>query len=427
MNANSNAIRRTRNETTPSDSPMIEEGAAFLRLAGAAVSAAAAAAPSTSREAGAPRPATGGETEEVPIVVIGAGQSGLSVGYFLAKHGVRFVILDADARIGDVWRRRWDSLRLFTPAAFDGLAGKPFPAPAHSFPTKDDMADYLEAYAREFSLPVRHGLRVDGLTRESGRYVVTAGGHRFVAEHVVVAMATYQRPKVPAFARELDRRIVQLHSSEYRSPSQLPEGPVLVVGAGNSGAEIAIELARGGRRVWLAGRDVGEIPFDVDGLPARLGLLRFVLRVVFHRILTTDSPVGRRARPSLIARGGPLIRQKRRHLVAAGVERVGRVAGVADGKPAIREGRVLDPASVIWATGFHAGLDWIRLPVIDEHGEPKQTRGVAEGEPGLYFVGPHFLYAMSSTMIHGAARDAEHVANVVATRILEAARVRATG
>ena len=427
MNPNSNAIRKTPNETAPSHPAMIEEGAAFVRLAGAAVSAAAAAAPYASHSPARPRPTTGGPTEDVPIVVIGAGQSGLSVGYFLAKHGFRFVILDADARIGDVWRRRWDSLRLFTPAAFDGLAGRPFPAPAHSFPTKDEMADYLEAYARELSLPVRHGARVDGLTREGGRYVVTAGGRRFVADHVVVAMATYQKPKLPPFARELDPHIVQLHSSEYKNPSQLPDGPVLVVGAGNSGAEIAIELARAGRRVWLSGRSVGEIPFEIAGLPARLGLVRFVLRVVFHRVLTTDTPIGRRARPSVISKGGPLIRQKGRHLAAAGVERVGRVAGVAAGRPAIEEGRVLEAASVIWATGFHAGLDWIRLPVLDEHGEPKQTRGVAEGEPGLYFVGQHFLYSLSSTMIHGAARDAEYVASVIAQRMRAAARARRTG
>jgi len=395
----------------PDTAPMIEEGAAFLRLA---------AAP------GAGRIARDGRTEEVPVVVIGAGQTGLSVGHYLARHGVRFVILDANDRVGDVWRNRWDSLRLFTPARFDGLAGMPFPASGSAFPTKDEMADYLEAYAKKFALPIRPGVRVDGLTREGDRYVVSADGRRFVADHVVVAMATYQKPKTPPFARELDRGIVQIHSSAYRNPSQLCDGPVLVVGAGNSGSEIALELARSGHRVWMSGRDVGEVPFNIAGLAARLFLARFVLRVVFHRILTLDTPLGRKARPSIISKGGPLIRVKRKQLAAAGVERVGRVAGVRDGKPVLADGRVLDAANVVWSTGFHPGFDWIHLPVVDEHGEVKQTRGMAEGQPGLYFVGLHFLYAFSSTMVHGIARDAEHVAGVVAGRVREAEGTRKT-
>ena len=172
-------------------------------------------------------------SEQVEVVVIGAGRQGLSVGYFLARHGVPFVILDANARVGFL-RSRWDSLRLFTAARYDGLVGMPFPAPALSFPTKDEMADYLEAYARYFALPVRSSVRVDRLFREGDRYVVVAGDRRFEASHVVVAMATYQRPRVPEFALQLDPGIVQLHSSEYTNPSQLKPGGVLIAGAGNS-------------------------------------------------------------------------------------------------------------------------------------------------------------------------------------------------
>jgi putative flavoprotein involved in K+ transport len=144
-------------------------------------------------------------TEHVQTVVVGGGQAGLSAGYYLARRGLPFVILDANDRIGDAWRNRWDSLRLFTPARYDGLAGMPFPAPAHSFPTKDQMADYLESYAARFDLPVRTGVRVDGLSRQGGRYIVTAGDRRFEAEHVVVAMARYQKPKVPRLAWDLTR------------------------------------------------------------------------------------------------------------------------------------------------------------------------------------------------------------------------------
>jgi Pyridine nucleotide-disulphide oxidoreductase len=198
--------------------------------------------------------------EQVETVIIGGGQAGLSVGYHLARRGRRFVILDANQRIGDAWRVRWNSLRLFTPARYNGLPGWPFPAPAWSFPAKDEMAGYLEAYAARFELPVRTGVRVDRLSREGDRYVVAAGKHRYEADHVVVAAGAYQRPRIPAFAAELDPGIVQLHSSQYRDPSQLQEGGVLVVGAANSGAEIALELSRT-HRTWLSGRHPGQEPF----------------------------------------------------------------------------------------------------------------------------------------------------------------------
>jgi putative flavoprotein involved in K+ transport len=355
------------------------------------------------------------EPERIQTIIIGGGQAGLSVGYHLARRGLPFVILEANQRIGDSWRKRWDSLRLFTPARYDGIPGMRFPAPPNTFPTKDEMADYLEAYAARFRLPVRTGVRVDSLSRDGGRYVVTAGERQFEAEHVVVAMASYQSPRVPAFAHELDPAIVQLHSGEYRNLRQLREGGVLIVGAGNSGSEIALETARGGHRTWMAGRDTGHVPFRINGLSGRL-LLPFVFRVLFHRVLTVDTPIGRKARPKIISRGGPLIRVKPKDLAGAGVERVPRVAGVKHGLPVLEDGRALDVANVIWCTGFHPGFSWINLPAFRDDGEPIQERGVVANEPGLYFVGLHFLYAMSSTMIHGVGRDAEYIANVIVAR-----------
>ena len=348
-------------------------------------------------------------------MVIGAGQAGLSTGHFLARLGLPYVILEAHQRVGDSWRQRWDSLRLFTPARFDGLAGMPYPAPSHSFPTKNEMADYLEAYASRFRLPVRTGVRVDRITRRDDRYSISAGDQVFEAEHVVVAMATFQRPRVPAFAAELDPGIVQLHSSEYRNLAQLAPGPVLVVGAGNSGSEIAMETARAGRETWLAGRDVGHVPVRIESAVGRL-LLPFVFRVVFHRLLTVDTPVGRKARPKAVSQGGPLIRVKPKDLTAVGVRRVGRVTGVREGRPVLEGEQPILPANVVWCTGYHPGLSWIDLPVFGPGGEPVQERGVAAGEPGLYFVGLHFLYALSSTMIHGVERDARRVAETIARR-----------
>jgi putative flavoprotein involved in K+ transport len=196
---------------------------------------------------------------------------------------------------------------------------------------------------------------------------------------------------------------------------------VLVVGAGNSGAEIAMEAARGGHAVWLSGRDVGETPFKLDTFFARHLLAPFLFRIVFHRLLTIDTPMGRRARPAFTTMGHRLIRVKSRDLASAGVARVARLRGATDGLPQTVDGQVLDVANVVWCTGFNSGFSWIHLPVFDGSGVPMQRRGIVGSVPGLYFVGLNFMYAVSSTMIHGAARDAGYVAKAIVRRIHERA------
>ena len=351
--------------------------------------------------------------EHLETVIIGGGQAGLSVGHHLARRGRPFLILDAGQRVGDAWRTRWDSLRLFTPARYDGLAGISFPAPAHSFPTKDQVADYLDAYATRFQFPVRSGVRVDRLWRTDGAFVVAAGDRRWEADNVVVAMSTFQAPRIPAFAPELDPGLVQLHAGSYRNPSQLQEGDVLVVGAGNSGAEIALEVASR-QPTWLAGKESGHVPFRIEGAAARFVLLPLLFRVVGHRVLTVDTPIGRRMRPRLLAHGAPLVRVKPKDLVAAGIQRVPRVVGVRDGQPLLADQRVLEVANVIWCTGFDPDFSWIDLPVFGENeNEPLHHRGVLADQPGLYFVGLSFLYAMSSGFLPGVDRDAEHVVEAI--------------
>ncbi len=354
--------------------------------------------------------------EQFDVIVIGAGQAGLSVGYHLARQGLRFVILDGNARVGDSWRKRWDSLRLFTPARFDALVGLPFPAPANYFPTHDEMADYLEAYANKFALPVRVGARVESLSKRHGRYVVRTGGRELFADQVVVAMASYQQPKVPVLTSALGPDILQIHSSAYKNPEQLREGPVLVAGAGNSGAEIGIELAKRGRKVFMSGRDTGEVPFKLASFWGRWLFGPLLLRLVFHRLLTIKTPMGKKARPRMLGRGGPLIRTRQGDLHASGVERVGRVVGSKDGLPLLEDGSVLEVSNVVWCTGFHPGFSWIELPIFDELGEPRHEGGVATTQDGLYFVGLHFLYSFSSTMIHGVGRDAARIVDALVSR-----------
>ncbi len=355
--------------------------------------------------------------EKYKVIVIGGGQAGLSMGYYLSKYRIPFIILDASERVGDAWRKRWDSLRLFTPARYDELPGFPFPAPRHSFPTKDEMADYLESYAKHFNLPVRSSTTVHELSRDRNRYLVRAGDQCFETEHVVVAMSNYQYPKIPSMAKALKSDIVQLHSHAYKNLSQLQEGPVLVVGSGNSGAEIALEAAKT-HSVFLAGRDTGHIPFDIESNIGKRFLVTLVIRFLFFKILKTSNFLGRKAREKVINIGGPLIRHKPKDFRLAGIVRTGRMTGVKDGKPVVDD-KVLDIKNVVWCTGYYPRFSWIDLPVFGENDQPKQNRGVADDEPGLYFLGLHFLYALSSAMIHGAPRDAKFIAGVIRKRLSE--------
>jgi len=353
------------------------------------------------------------ETQRVPTVVVGGGQAGLAVGYHLARRGMRFVILDANQRAGDAWRNRWDSLRLFTPARYSALPGLPFPAPGGSFPGKEQVADYLESYAKRFRLPLRTGTRVERVSRRGDGFLVAAGRERFEAANVVVAMSNYQKPRVPAFAGALDPGIRQIHASAYRNPAQLEEGRVLVVGVGNSGADIAIEVAKN-HPTLLAGKESGHIPFPIHTFLWRQVLVR-LMRFLGHHVLTIATPIGRKLRPKMLHRTAPLIRVKPQDLLAAGVERVPRVAGVQGGRPVLADGRVLEVKNVLWCTGYTAGFSWIDLPVFGEDGEPVHDRGVSRA-PGLFFVGLHYQYAMTSATLLGVGRDAERIVAEIARR-----------
>lgn len=373
--------------------------------------------------------------EPYDTIVIGGGQAGLATGYYLKQQGRNFIILDGSERIGNAWRKRWDSLRLFTPARYNGLPGMAFPAPAHYYPTKDDMAEYLETYAACFELPVRTGIRVDGLSKQGNRFVLTAEGPstgsgqalQFAAENVVVATGAYHCPKVPAFAPELDPDVVQLHSSEYQRPTQLQEGDVLVVGAANSGAEIALELSQG-HRTWLSGRHPGSEPTRPGSALDRL--VTPLMWIIFSYVLSVKTPIGRKLRPKMLKMGGlPLARVRPADLQAAGVERVyERTVGVQDGLPLLDDGRALDVANVIWCTGFRSDYSWINLPVFGDDGEPMHERGVVETVPGLYFVGLFFQSAVASALVGGVGRDAKYIVETIAARsAVRAERLRPEG
>lgn len=365
--------------------------------------------------------------ERYHTIVIGGSQAGLAAGQQLAARNIDFCILDAGKRVGDAWRQRWDSLRLFTPAGYSGLPGMPFPASPGHLPDKDEVADYLERYAERFDLPVRMDTFVESLTHNGERYVAQVDGITYEASNVVVATGAFQRPYVPELSATLSPTIHQLHSSEYRSPFELPDGPALVVGAGPSGAQIALELARF-RKVWLAGPDTGYLPRRAFGRD----LFDWIWPVMSYATVTTR--LGRWLRTRAARGGNSLIGITARTLADAFVRRVGRVSETRGGLPVCADetdptphghGEALQPRVIIWCTGYRADYRWIDLPVLDERGSPRHSRGVALDASGLYFLGLRFQHRMTSTLIGGVGADAAFVAEHIDGRTERAERAEA--
>ena len=289
-----------------------------------------------------------GAIERIDTLIIGGGQAGLAAAYHLKRRGLPYAILDADERIGDHWRERWDSLKLYSPARYDSLPGMQFPGPSFRWPTGREMGDYLEAYARKLDLPVRSGTRVQRVEPVDGGFVATtADGSRLAARQVIIATGPFRQPNVPAFAGELDASIRQLHSHEYRNPSQLREGPVLVVGLSHSGADIALEAAVAGHRTFLSGKSHGQMPMRVTDTKRAIPGWPIV-EFVFGHVMTLRTPIGRKMRPEVRKGGGPLLRVRLGDLDRAGVERHDdKTVGVKNGRPMLADGTVLDVANVI--------------------------------------------------------------------------------
>lgn len=355
-------------------------------------------------------------TQHIETLIIGAGQAGLATGYHLQRLGRPFLIVDGHERVGDNWRQQWDTLKLYSPAKYDGLPGLPFPAEPWSYPGKDEVADYLEKYAINFDLPVRMSTRVDQLEqRPEGGFKATVGDSIVTCDNVVVATGTFGRtPNVPAFAAELDPSIRQLHSSEYRRPSQLADGPVLVVGASHSGCDIAYEAAEH-LPTTLVGRDCGQLPLDWNSKRIRFAFPLIVF--MWRHVVTRRTPIGRKEMDAIRHHGGPMLRVKREHLEARGVERIlSRVSGVKEGLPQLDDGRVVEAANVVWCTGFKQRFGWIKVPVFGDDGYPEEYRGVVESVPGLFFCGLSFQFAFSSMVLPGVGRDAGFVAGKIDSR-----------
>lgn len=357
-----------------------------------------------------PDQSSGFQDEAFDTIVIGGGQAGLAVGYFLSQQRRKFIILDKYPRSGDSWRCRWDSLRLFTPSQFDSLPGLPYPHAKNYFPTKDEIADYLENYARHFNLPVRHNTQVDRLSQNGQGFLVSIGERLLRSKNVVIATGPYQVPYIPDLANQLDPGIFQLHSSAYHNPGQIPGKSVLVVGAGNSGAEIGLELVQASRQVWLAGRDVGRIPANS---PIGKILGRRLIWWLTTHVMTLDTPVGRKIQANLEEGGTPLGRATRDELASSGIVLTPRLSGAQEGKPRLEDGRILPVDAIVWATGYRPDFHWVNLPIFNAHGYPTHTRGVVQNVPGLYFVGLPFQTGLASSLLGGVGIDAAQIAHQI--------------
>ncbi|MDG4834227.1 NAD(P)/FAD-dependent oxidoreductase [Solwaraspora sp. WMMD1047] len=347
---------------------------------------------------------------DADVVVLGGGQAGLAMGHALRGSGLRVVILEAGMAVGDVWRSRWDSLRLFTPAGYSGLPGLPFPGARGRHPGKDEVAAYLADYAACFALPVRLDVEVRQVSASNtaAGFDVVASDGVYRAGQVVVATGPFQFPTVPEFAGDLDDGVVQLHSHDYRNPEQLPdEGPTAVVGRGNSGAQIAAELAAAGRRVIVSGRDQQYLPQRVAG------------RDIFwwlHRLNLLHAPTGSWRARLLRRRGEPVIGTNLRELAGQGLLGLRARASGAHGKVLeFEDGRREQVAGVVWATGYRSGYPWLRLPVLDEDGQPVHDRGVTQ-VPGLYFLGLPWLSQRGSALLDGVGTDAARLASGIIAR-----------
>jgi putative flavoprotein involved in K+ transport len=355
-------------------------------------------------------------TQHIETLIIGAGQAGLATGHELQLRGRDVLILDGVDRIGDSWRRHWDSLRLFTPGRYNSLPGLPFPGETWHYPGRDEVAAYLETYAVVHDLAVRLRTRVERLEAgPGGGFTAHLGVETITCENVVVATGGNGRvPRIPDFAGQLDSEIRQLHSSDYQRPDQLPTAPTLVVGAANSGCEIAHELAAD-RPVTLCGRDPGHEPFRPGSQADRAFVPVFAF--LARHVLTRRIPVGRRMQRHFRRHGIPVGRIRPKDLLRRGVTRLeARAVGVQEGQPVLADGTVLDVAAVVWCTGSAPDFGWIDLPILGQDGWPREYRGVAEEVPGLYFCGLLFQYAVASSVLPGVGRDAAYVAMQIDAR-----------
>lgn len=335
-------------------------------------------------------------------IIVGAGQAGLAMGYYLRNKSNSFILLDNHARVGDSWRFRYDSLKLFTPRSFSALPGMELPGDQAGYPTKDEVADYLEKYAQQFKLPVKLNTKITKVTKHDGYFhIVTNSGEEFLSKNLIVATGPFQKPFIPSFSEEIPNEIFQVHSASYENPSQLKEGAVLIVGGGNSGMQIATELTSTKKDVNISlGKKPKFLPYEVLNKS-----IFWWFNVLGISKLTVHSKLGQ-----ILKKNDPIIGKEVKPLIKEGKVKIyPRTVGYRDGKIHFDNGKDMQPQNIIWATGFVPDYDWLDISnIFDEKGLPFHERGVTK-EPGLFFLGLSWQYRRGSALLLGVGEDAKYL------------------
>ncbi|MET3697896.1 putative flavoprotein involved in K+ transport [Bacillus oleivorans] len=343
--------------------------------------------------------------DQIDVVVVGAGQAGIAMGYYLKQTGLSFVLLDANKKIGESWRQRYDSLVLFTPRAYSSLPGLPMTGDQEGFPAKDEVASYLEEYVDHFDLPVMLNTKVNTVSKSDFGFEIRTNKGVIEAKQVVIASGAFQKPYIPIGLNESKHDMFQMHSSSYRAPSQIPDGPVLVVGGGNSGAQIAAELAEE-RQVFIA------VSQRFKFLPLRLlgKSIFFWLEWIGLLYAGVDTKKGkwfRKQSDPIFGKELQSLITKKKIVVKPRVEKVQANEAVFSDKSK------LTIRNIIWATGFTPSYDWIDIAgAVSSEGKPIHERGVSPVR-GLYFIGLPWQYQRGSSLICGVARDAKFLISFI--------------
>lgn len=348
------------------------------------------------------------EAKQYDVIIIGAGQAGLAIAFYLQRANLNFILIDAHSKVGDSWRKRWDSLVLFSPVDYNHLPGMPFPRKSNEFPTKDEMAHYLDSYVKHYRFPIRLNEKVYEVIRDQRLFTIKTTKGVYKTHQVVVATGAFQTPFVPPFAKNAVKAVFQIHSSSYTNPSQITDDPALVVGTGNSGVQIALELART-RPVLLSGPEPRSVPRQILGKD-----LYWWYYALGISNITKYSLLGRLMMGNEKKKGEPIIGNALNRLKSfPNVHRMPHVVGVEGMTVLFRGGLRVKVKNIIWCTGFQNNYPWIKLDVFCQDGRPIEQRGVVRKIPGLYFIGLNWLYRMNSGQVGGVGRDARFLAQVI--------------
>ncbi|MFD0963874.1 flavin-containing monooxygenase [Pseudofulvibacter geojedonensis] len=339
-------------------------------------------------------------------IIIGAGQAGLAMAYYLKKQQKNFIVVDANKEVGAPWLKRWDSLKLFTPSEFNNLPGMKFPSKKGHYANKYEVADYLKAYVKEFDIPIAFNQKVHSLKKEDDVFIIKSDTQRYTSRNVIIATGPFHTPFTPACHKNIDSDIIQIHSEHYKNPNQLQEGDTLVVGAGDSGVQILDEISKTNRKVYFSGNtNIGTLPQEFLGKTlwwwfSKIGFL------TANKYSWLGKKLSNNSQPVIGTDVKTLFNKEN-------VTCVGRTLDAEKKVLVFEKDRLTNIKNIIWATGFKPNFNWIEDIKLDNKQYPKNYRGVSEDLEGLFFIGLPWLYTRGSATLGGVKKDAEYLSKFI--------------